>query len=78
MELIFSRARHGLPIYSDTTRDRHHKGLSGVAHLLPYIDVFMPSLLRKSVRCAHASQPDEIAEELSPVRHKSRGPENGV
>lgn len=64
MELIFSRARDfGLPIYSDTTRDRHHKGLSGVAHLLPYIDVFMPSLEEIRPLCSRF-QPDEIAEEL--------------
>ena len=58
MELIFSRARDfGLPIYSDTTRDRHHKGLSGVAHLLPYIDVFMPSLEEIRPLCSRF-QPD--------------------
>ena len=64
MELIFRRARDlGLPIYSDTTRDRHHKGLSGVAPLLPYLDVFMPSLEEIRPLCSRF-QPDEIAEEL--------------
>ena len=64
MEVIFRRARDlGLPIYSDTTRDQHHKGLSGVVLLLPYLDVFMPSLEEIRPLCSRI-QPDEIAEEL--------------
>ena len=61
---IFQQAHaHGLTIYSDTTHDRHHKGLAGVAHLLPLIDVFMPSFEEIRPLCSR-SQPDEMAEEL--------------
>mgnify|MGYP003376514952 CR=1 FL=1 len=60
MEVIFRRARDlGLPIYSDTPRDRHHKGLSGVVLLLPYLDVFTPSLEEIRPLCSRI-QPDEI------------------
>lgn len=59
-EIFAAAKKEGCLIFSDTSTDRHHKGLKKVSEFLPYIDYFMPSY-DEAVQLTHKTDPDEIA-----------------
>ena len=61
---IFEKAHQsGALVFSDTSTDRHHKGLAKVEEFLPLIDYFMPSY-DEAKALTGKNEPDEIAEVL--------------
>ena len=47
--------------FSDTSTDRHHKGLNKASEFFPYLDYFMPSY-NEAKELTHLSDPDDIAD----------------
>ena len=60
-EIFESAHQNQCMIFSDTSTDRHHKGLKKVSEFLPLIDYFMPSY-NEAAYLTHKTEPDEIAE----------------